>query len=100
MLEKSLTQRISRKVGTTVSAHDLFHSLPVRHQDFLKRIKLQQNQMVHMLQGYAIFSLGVLISLTDVIKNSMSCKSDLKMITSVSSTTLEDTTSSVLGPTF
>mmetsp|Transcript_36023 Transcript_36023/g.43396 ORF Transcript_36023/g.43396 Transcript_36023/m.43396 type:complete len:1051 (-) Transcript_36023:88-3240(-) len=99
-LDDSLTQRIARKVGTTVSAHDLFHSLPVRRQDFLKRIKLQRNQMVRMLQGYAIFSLGVRISLTDVIKNGMSCKSDLKMVTSASSTKLEDTISSVLGPTF
>lgn len=42
---------VPRKVGTTVAVGKLFHSLPVRRADLIKRIKAQRAKVVSMIQG-------------------------------------------------
>lgn len=42
---------IPRKVGTTVAVSKLFHALPVRRADLIKRIKVQRAKVVSMIQG-------------------------------------------------
>ena len=38
------------QVGTTVSVFSIFHSLPVRHREFLKNIRKEFGKMVNILQ--------------------------------------------------
>ncbi|CAI8006676.1 Mismatch repair endonuclease PMS2 [Geodia barretti] len=52
----------AREVGTTISLHNLFHSLPVRCKEFQRNIKKEFSRMVQMLQGYCLISTGVRIS--------------------------------------
>ena len=40
-----------RKVGTTVAVGKLFHALPVRRADLIKRIKAQRAKVVSTIQG-------------------------------------------------
>jgi len=42
---------VPRKVGTTVAVGKLFHALPVRRADLIKRIKPQRANVVSMIQG-------------------------------------------------
>ena len=99
---------IPRKVGTTVSVVKLFHSLPVRRTDLMRRIKAQRARLMKMMQGYAILCLGVRFNLIDVVgsNNSSSsaakklAKSDVKLQTSERSVRFEETVSSVLGSKF
>jgi len=101
---------IPRKVGTTVSVVKLFHSLPVRRTDLMRRIKAQRARLMKMMQGYAILCLGVRFNLIDVVSSSSSssnssaakklAKSDVKLQTSERSVRFEETVSSVLGSKF
>ena len=71
------------QVGTTVTLHRLFHTLPVRHKEFTRNLKKVSHfkchmhdaklyhahcthqeyaRMVQMLQGYCLISTGVRIS--------------------------------------
>jgi len=77
-----------QQVGTTVTLHQLFHTLPVRHKEFqrnLKKVATQQSEwvmwplciqwylsssqeyarMVQMLQGYCLICTGVRITCHD-----------------------------------
>ena len=47
---------VPRKVGTTVAVSKLFHALPVRRADFIKRIKAQRSKVVSMMQGCTFYT--------------------------------------------
>ncbi|RDD42073.1 DNA mismatch repair protein pms1 [Trichoplax sp. H2] len=49
----------ARQQGTTVTLQGLFSTLPVRHKEFVRNIKREFNKMIHVLQSYAIISIGL-----------------------------------------
>lgn len=51
--------RCAREIGTTISLKDLFHTLPVRHREFLKNLKREFHKMVNILYGYCLVVSGV-----------------------------------------
>lgn len=97
MDEKKLCS-VPRKVGTTVCVNQLFAALPVRRADMIKRIKAQRAKLVSLVQGYAILCLGVRFNLMDIVGKSH--KEETKLRTSNTSTTVEQTISSILGSKF
>ncbi len=52
---------VPRKVGTTVAVSKLFHALPVRRADLIKRIKAQRSKVVSMIQGCTCYINDVLL---------------------------------------
>lgn len=68
-----------RQQGTTVSLQQLFHTLPVRHKEFLRNIKKEYTKMMHVLQSYCIISTGVRITCTNQVgagkRNTVICTS-------------------------
>ncbi|EQC27813.1 hypothetical protein SDRG_14397 [Saprolegnia diclina VS20] len=52
----------ARPVGTTVIVEDLFKPLAVRHKDFVKNIKRHYGKLLKTLQGYAIITANVQLS--------------------------------------
>ncbi len=48
------TKPIARSVGTTISIRDLFHTLPVRHKQFVKTVKNEYTKMLSLVQSYAL----------------------------------------------
>ncbi|XP_077526421.1 mismatch repair endonuclease PMS2 [Haemaphysalis longicornis] len=55
----------ARERGTTVSLHNLFTTLPVRHREFLANLKREFGKMVTLLTGYCLVATGVNISCTN-----------------------------------
>ncbi|CAM9754240.1 unnamed protein product, partial [Choristocarpus tenellus] len=55
-----------RQVGTTVSIAKLFEPLPVRRGEFKRNIKKQFNKLLRAMQAYALISLGIRITVTNV----------------------------------
>lgn len=56
---------ISRTVGTTLQLTDIFHSLPVRRQEFKRNIKREYGKALVMLQAYSIISTNIKISVSN-----------------------------------
>ncbi|KDO31448.1 hypothetical protein SPRG_04063 [Saprolegnia parasitica CBS 223.65] len=52
----------ARPVGTTVIVEDLFKPLAVRHKDFVKNIKRHYSKLLKTLQGYAIITANIQLS--------------------------------------
>ncbi|KAK8788425.1 hypothetical protein V5799_021796, partial [Amblyomma americanum] len=52
----------ARERGTTVSLHNLFSTLPVRHREFLSNLKREFGRMVSLLTGYCLIVTGVNIT--------------------------------------
>lgn len=52
----------ARDRGTTVSLHNLFTTLPVRHREFLANLKREFGRMVTLLTGYCLVATEVNIS--------------------------------------
>jgi DNA mismatch repair protein PMS2 len=42
---------VPRTIGTTVTVSKLFHALPVRRSDMIKRIKAQRAKVISIIQG-------------------------------------------------
>lgn len=55
----------ARERGTTVSLHNLFTTLPVRHREFLANLKREFGKMVSLLTGYCLVATGVNLSCTN-----------------------------------
>jgi DNA mismatch repair protein PMS2 len=53
---------IAREVGTTVTMHNLFKSLPVRYTQFHKNIKKEYIRLQEVLHAYALVCTGVRIA--------------------------------------
>ncbi|KAM5211645.1 mismatch repair endonuclease PMS2-like isoform 2-T2 [Hipposideros larvatus] len=56
-----------RPRGTTVSVHQLFYRLPVRHKEFQRNIKKEFAKMVQVFHAYCIISVGVRVSCTNQV---------------------------------
>ena len=44
------------QIGTTVTIHNLFRALPVRHKEFLRNLKREFAKMLQLLSAYALVS--------------------------------------------
>jgi len=96
-LNTSTVQDIHRKVGTTVAVVEPFAALPARRTDMMRRIRGERTKLFKLLEAYAIFNVGVQLNLIDI---SSTGKEDMALATSSSSSTIEETVSSVLGHNF
>lgn len=67
------TEVIARGEGTTVTVNNLFETLPVRRAEFIRNIKKQYQKMLRVVQSYALFAVGVKISVFNVVKNKRTC---------------------------
>lgn len=101
-LDTTKTIDVSRKVGTTVAIIKLFDALPVRRVDLIKRIKIQRQNLIKLIQSYAVLCVGINFTLTDVTGTvgSTSTKTETKLSTSGKSNSIQETVSSVLGSKF
>ncbi|KAK6169451.1 hypothetical protein SNE40_020506 [Patella caerulea] len=56
-----------RQTGTTVCLQNLFHTLPVRHKEFLRNLKKEFAKMTQLLNAYCLINTGVRIHCTNQI---------------------------------
>jgi DNA mismatch repair protein PMS2 len=96
------SEPISRKVGTTVAVVRPFGSLPARRADLTRRIRGERTKIFKLLEAYGIFHVGVCLNLIDITSrpNGGGSREETALATSASSTTLQETASSILGPKF
>jgi DNA mismatch repair ATPase MutL len=101
-LHQSSITYIPRKIGTTVAIVKLFDSIPVRRNDMIRRMKYQRSKLLNMMEGYAIFSLGVRIHLMDMIQDKSTGHIEAKTLLSTTSNNknLRETVSCILGSKF
>lgn len=87
-----------RKVGTTVAVIGLLDALPVRRRNLERTVNNQRRQLVRLLQSYAVFSVGIQVCLRDIVTSNGAVHSETTILSSSSkSTTLRESTASVLG---
>ena len=82
----------ARPKGTTVVIENLFHSLPVRHKEFLKNIKKEFHKAIDALQAYAMVSLNIRIHCLNIVK-----KRKQVIFSTQGKSTLKDNIIDVLG---
>lgn len=58
----------AREVGTTVCVSRLFHSLPVRHQEFKRNIKKEFSRLHDVLAGYSLVARDVRLTVSNTNK--------------------------------
>lgn len=87
---------LARKVGTTVAVVKPFGNLPARRADLVRRIKQERTRIFKLVESYGIFNVGVCFRLLDISSN----REDVALATSASSTKLQETASTLLGPAF
>ncbi|KAI7875778.1 DNA mismatch repair protein MutL [Lichtheimia hyalospora FSU 10163] len=56
---------VARSMGTTVQINNLFHSLPVRQQEFKRHIKREYTKALSLLQAYALISQNTRLTVTN-----------------------------------
>ncbi|CAF0854931.1 unnamed protein product [Brachionus calyciflorus] len=81
---KTQTQ-CARPIGTTVILEKLFHTLPVRHKEFIKNLKREYHKLMHVIQSYCLISEGVKISCFNIISDKST-----KLISTHSKNSLKD----------
>jgi len=64
----------ARSIGTTVTLEKIFHTLPVRHKEFLKNLKREFNKLVHVVQTYCLISEGIRMSCTHLSEKNVTTK--------------------------
>jgi len=89
-------QQMARKVGSTVAVVKPFGNLPARRADLVRRIKQERTRIFKLVESYGIFNVGVCFRLIDIHNN----REDVALATSASSTKLQETASTLLGPSF
>ena len=87
---------LARKVGTTIAVVKPFGNLPARRADLVRRIKQERTRIFKLVESYGIFNVGVCFRLMDINNN----REDVALATSASSTKLQETASTLLGPAF
>jgi DNA mismatch repair protein MutL len=93
---KLSTQTVSaRSVGTTILVENLFESLPVRRSEYLRNIKKQYQKAIKSIQAYALFSVGVKISLSNTSNGARQV-----VLSSQQSSKLEENISNLFGSKF
>lgn len=55
----SISAEVMLQRGTTITASELFHALPVRRKDFEKNHRREFTKLLKLLQAYALISTGV-----------------------------------------
>ena len=102
-LKEDCTTQVARKRGTTVAIKNLFHALPVRRTDLLRRLKSQRSALFKMLQAYALVCVGIKFTVTDSAggggKKGGNSVQTVKLATGMSKS-LNQLVSSVLGSKF
>lgn len=81
---KSQTQ-CARSPGTTVTLEKLFHTLPVRHKEFIKNLKREYHKLMHVVQSYCLISEGIKISCFNIMNDKST-----KLISTHSKNSLKD----------
>eukprot|EP00026_Physarum_polycephalum_P002224 Phypoly_transcript_02229.p1 GENE.Phypoly_transcript_02229~~Phypoly_transcript_02229.p1 ORF type:complete len:950 (+),score=182.31 Phypoly_transcript_02229:39-2888(+) len=83
---------VAREVGTTITLHEIFKSLPVRYMQFEKNIKKEYTRLQEVLQAYAVVCLGTRITCYNQIGNKpRSC------VLTASGNTIKDRIATVFG---
>ena len=59
----------ARSVGTTIQLEKLFHSLPVRHKEFIKNLKREYHKLMYIVQSYCLISEGIKLSCFHVMQD-------------------------------
>lgn len=54
--------KCARSIGTTVCLERLFHTLPVRHKEFIRNLKKEYAKAMNVIQCYCLVSEGVKLS--------------------------------------
>ena len=60
---------VARGVGTTVSVHELFRGMPVRHQELQRHLKREYGKLLGLLNGYGLICTGVRLSVSNTQKS-------------------------------
>ncbi|XP_006813556.1 mismatch repair endonuclease PMS2-like, partial [Saccoglossus kowalevskii] len=81
-----------RQRGTTVTLQNVFHTLPVRHKEFLRNLKKEFNKMVNVLYAYCIISTGARL----VCYNQTATRKNLVVTTNCNSS-IKDNITNVYG---
>ena len=58
----------ARSVGTTVTVSNIFHSLPVRHQEFKRNIKKEFSRVSDVMAGYSLVASNVRLTVANTAK--------------------------------
>ena len=85
-------ENIARSIGTTVTIEKIFHTLPVRHKEFLKNLKKEFNKLVHVIQTYCLISEGIRMSCSHFEKNTTT-----KLMCTQSKNSLKDNIIEIFG---
>lgn len=80
-----LQTQCARSAGTTVILEKLFHTLPVRHKEFIKNLKREYHKLMHVIQSYCLISEGIKISCFNLIGDKST-----KLISTHSKNSLKD----------
>ncbi|KAL9548707.1 hypothetical protein MBANPS3_005560 [Mucor bainieri] len=91
----SLTSKTaqSRTAGTTLQLTDIFHSLPVRRQEFQRNIKREFGKALIILQAYCIISTNVKIT----VSNQTGTKPSVKIMSTSRNKKMSDNITNVFG---
>ena len=63
---------VARPVGTTVSLHNLFCTMPVRQKEFTRNIKKEYAKLMSVISSYGLVASGVKIKVTNIKANKKS----------------------------
>ncbi|KAK4512711.1 MFS domain-containing protein [Mucor velutinosus] len=83
----------SRTAGTTLQLTDLFHSLPVRRQEFKRNIKREFGKALIILQAYSIISTNVKIT----VSNQTGTKPSIKIMSTSKNQKMSDNITNIFG---
>jgi len=83
----------SRTAGTTLQLTDIFHSLPVRRQEFKRNIKREFGKALIILQAYSIISTNVKIT----VSNQTGTKPSVKIMSTSKNKKMSDNITNIFG---
>ncbi|CAO0803345.1 unnamed protein product [Mucor circinelloides] len=83
----------SRTTGTTLQLTDIFHSLPVRRQEFKRNIKREFGKALIILQAYSIISTNVKIT----VSNQTGTKPSVKIMSTSKNKKMSDNITNIFG---
>ena len=84
--------KTARSIGTTVTLEKIFHTLAVRHKEFLKNLKKEYNKLIHVIQCYCLISEGIKVSCFHVMSDKTT-----KLMCTQSKNSLKDNIIEIFG---